>query len=75
MLDGNDRRFVRRLFRELPASVYEVVKELPLVRPETGVRNQVVRRNEDVHEVDLQDADASQDVAQLPRAYGAGGPS
>ncbi len=66
-LHRDDRRFVGPLLREAPASVDDVV-QLPLrVGAQTGEGHDVVARADDVHEIQLQQAEAADEVGQARR--------
>jgi hypothetical protein len=53
----NDRRFVRPLFRELSLPVDELIKTRHVVWTEAGEEDEVMRPNQNVHTVDLEETD------------------
>ena len=73
-LHGHDRRLVRPLFGELAPAVDDLVQQRAVVATQTGEGHEVVRGNEDVHEIDLQQAEPPDRAAQVVRGHPAARP-
>ncbi len=71
---GNDRGLVRPLLRVVAAAVHETVEPLPVIGAEPGPEDEVVRRYQDVDEIQLQHLERLHGAAEVARIGCARGP-
>lgn len=67
MFHRNDRCLVRPLFRELSPSVNDIVQKASVVRSKSREKNEIMGRDENVHIIDLDEAQPPNRSADMCR--------